>query len=164
MQQRSYDVLRDVIRGRRTVRGCTSAPDPEDDVRRIPDAVRYAPSSGNEQPWRFLVVRDRRRIDQLRDAAVRITLDDCRTKLGMSDDEAEAQRTTPTEYVAGCLSAPMLVAVFVDKEAKWARYSRHDGALARRRPDARGAGAGLRNDLRDRRSSRGRRARGVRHS
>ena len=164
MQKKSYDVLREVIRRRRTVRGYTSAPVPEDDVRRILDAARYAPSSGNEQPWVFLVVRDRRRIDQLRDAAVRITLDYCRTKLGMSDDEVEAQRTTPTEYVAGCLSAPVLVAVLVDKEAKWARYSRHDGAVARRQPDARGAGAGLRNDLQDRRDSRGRRARGVRHS
>lgn len=130
MQKKSYDVLREVIEGRRTVRGYTSAPVPEDDVRRILDAARYAPSSGNEQPWKFLVVRDRRRIDQLRDAAVRITLDYCRTTLGMSEGEVEAQRTTHTEYVAGCLSAPVLVAVLVDKEAKWARYSRHDGALA----------------------------------
>ena len=130
MQKKSYDVLREVIEGRRTVRQYTDAPVPDEDVRRILDAARYAPSSGNEQPWKFLIVRDRRRIDELRDTAVRATLDYCRTKLGMSNEQVEEQRKTQTEYVAGCLSAPVLVAILVDKEAKWARYSRHDGALA----------------------------------
>ncbi len=130
MSKSRYDVLREVIEGRRTVRRYTDAPVSEDDVRRILDAARHAPSSGNEQPWKFLVVRERRRIEQLRDAAVRVTMEYCRTQLGMSEDEVEAQRAAHTEYVAGCLSAPVLVAILVDKEAKWARYSRHDGALA----------------------------------
>jgi nitroreductase len=130
MPNKSYEILRQVIEGRRTVRRYTNAPVPEDDVRRILDAARYAPSSGNEQPWKFLVVRDRKRMDELRDAAVRVTLDDCRTKLGMNAEQIEEQRKTQTEYIAGCLSAPVLVAILVDKEAKWAGYSRHDGALA----------------------------------
>ena len=72
MPNKSYDILRQVIEGRRTVRRYTDAPVPEDDVRRILDAARYAPSSGNEQPWKFLVVRDRKRMDELRDAAFEI--------------------------------------------------------------------------------------------
>ena len=127
---KKYEVLRQVIEERRTVRRYTDAPVPEEDVRRILDAARYAPSSGNEQPWKFLVVRDRKRINELRDVAVRTTLDYCRTKLGMCAEQVEEQQKTQTEYVTGCLSAPVLVAILVDKEAKWASYSRHDGALA----------------------------------
>jgi nitroreductase len=130
MQKSGYEALRDVIEGRRTVRRYTDAAVPEEDVRRILDAARYAPSSGNEQPWKFLIVRDRRRMDELRDAAMRITLEYCRTTLGLSGKKLEEQRKAQAEYIAGCLSAPVLVAVLVDREAKWARYSRHDGALA----------------------------------
>ena len=130
MTKKRFDVLREIIEGRRTVRRYTDAPVPDEDVRRILDAARHAPSSGNEQPWKFLVVRDRERIDALGAAAVRATLDYCRTKLGMSEAKVEEQRAAQTDYVAGCLSAPVLVAILIDKEAKWARYSRHDGALA----------------------------------
>lgn len=98
MPNKRYEILRQVIEGRRTVRRYTGAPVPEDDVRRILDAARYAPSSGNEQPWKFLVVRDRKRMEELRDAAVRRTLDYCRTKLGMTAEQIEEQRKTQTEY------------------------------------------------------------------
>ncbi len=82
----AYDVLRDVIEGRRTVRRYLGTPVPEEDLLRILDAARHAPSSGNEQPWRFLVVRSRETIDRLKAAALDATLAHLRDKLGWPAD------------------------------------------------------------------------------
>jgi nitroreductase/ferredoxin len=43
---------------RRSVRNYRNAPVPEELVFRILEAGRFAPSAGNYQPWRFIVVRD----------------------------------------------------------------------------------------------------------
>ena len=47
------------IRSRRTVRSFKSDPIPDRVVTRILQAGRWAPSSRNTQPWRFIVIRDR---------------------------------------------------------------------------------------------------------
>lgn len=46
------------ILARRSVRVFRSKQVPEHLVRRVLEAARYAPSAGNGQPWRFVVVRD----------------------------------------------------------------------------------------------------------
>jgi nitroreductase len=56
----------DAIRARRNVRQFTEEPIPDEDLRRILEAGRRAPSSQNNQPWDFVVVTDR---DQLRELA-----------------------------------------------------------------------------------------------
>jgi nitroreductase len=47
------------IASRREVRDYDGRPVPDDVVRRILDAGRLAGSSGNRQPWRFVLVSDR---------------------------------------------------------------------------------------------------------
>jgi nitroreductase len=54
----------DAITSRRNVREFTDQPLSEDDVERILEAGRRAPSSRNWQPWDFIAVTDR---DQLRE-------------------------------------------------------------------------------------------------
>ena len=49
MTDRNSDVF-DVIARQRTVRRFTNAPMPEEDLMKILDAARMAPSSGNQQP------------------------------------------------------------------------------------------------------------------
>jgi nitroreductase len=56
----------DAITSRRNVRSFADRPIPPDDVDRILEAGRRAPSSQNWQPWDFIVVTDR---DQLRELA-----------------------------------------------------------------------------------------------
>ncbi len=51
-----------VILERRSVRKYKDKQVPEALVRRILEAGRFAPSAGNSQPWRFIVVRDREMI------------------------------------------------------------------------------------------------------
>jgi nitroreductase len=48
----------DAIRARRNVRSWTGEPIPPEDLDRILEASRRAPSSMNEQPWDFVVVTE----------------------------------------------------------------------------------------------------------
>jgi len=49
--------LDEAIRGRRSVRHFSSEPVPRPDIEAMIEAARWAPSSTNFQPWRFLVVQ-----------------------------------------------------------------------------------------------------------
>lgn len=62
-----YQQLFDVIRNRRMVYDFS---DPagevtEEDIRAVLEAARWAPSGHNSQPWEFVVVQDRDRLDDL---------------------------------------------------------------------------------------------------
>lgn len=49
----------EVVKARRSVRSFTEDPVKEEDILKIIDAARRAPSAENEQPWHFIVLRDR---------------------------------------------------------------------------------------------------------
>jgi nitroreductase len=53
-----YDSLLSVIKGRRSIRKYKADQVPLEDVKKILDAARWAPSGNNSQPWEFVVVRE----------------------------------------------------------------------------------------------------------
>jgi nitroreductase len=55
----------DAIRSRRNVRAFTDQPIPAEDLDRVLEAGRRAPSSQNWQPWDFVVVTDREQLREL---------------------------------------------------------------------------------------------------
>src|SRR4051794_41940396 len=55
----------DAITSRRNVRSFADRPLAEDDLDRILEAGRRAPSSRNTQPWDFVVVTDREQLGEL---------------------------------------------------------------------------------------------------
>jgi nitroreductase len=55
----------DAIRARRNVRQYTGQPITREDLERICEAGRRAPSAGNGQPWDFVVVTDRAQLIEL---------------------------------------------------------------------------------------------------
>ena len=57
----------EAVRSRRSIRCFTDEPVREDDITAMLDAARRAPSPENDQPWRFIVVRDRALLGQLKD-------------------------------------------------------------------------------------------------
>jgi len=57
------------IQKRRSVREYTGEPIPREDLEKIVDAARLAPSGHNTQPWDFIVVTEKRKIDKLKIAA-----------------------------------------------------------------------------------------------
>ncbi len=54
-----------VILERRSVRKYKDKQVPEALVRRILEAGRFAPSAGNSQPWRFMVIQDKKMLDDM---------------------------------------------------------------------------------------------------
>jgi len=52
------DSFRDVISTTRSIRRIKTDPVPEDALHRVLEAALWAPSGGNRQPWRMVVVRD----------------------------------------------------------------------------------------------------------
>ena len=55
----------DLIRTKRAVREFSPQPVPEEVVREILDAGRLAQGSKNDQPWHFILIRDRETLRQL---------------------------------------------------------------------------------------------------
>jgi nitroreductase len=86
--------LLDFIRGRRSVREFTSEDVSVEDVESVLEAGRWAPSGLNNQPWRFVVVRD-------------VLLKEGLSRL--------------TEYGSIVVGAPVDVAVFLDGEVVYDR-------------------------------------------
>ncbi|HSL31573.1 MAG TPA: nitroreductase family protein [Anaerolineales bacterium] len=58
-------MILDLIRRKRAVRDFLSQPVPEEIVRDILEAGRLAQSSKNDQPWNFILIRDRETLRQL---------------------------------------------------------------------------------------------------
>lgn len=53
-----YDNLLEIIKRRRTIRKFKPEPVPDDAIKKVIDAARWAPSAANTQPWEFVIVKD----------------------------------------------------------------------------------------------------------
>jgi nitroreductase len=60
-----YDTLLPLLRGRRSIRRFRPDPVPEETIEKILEAARWAPSAGNRQAFRLLVVRSRERLEAM---------------------------------------------------------------------------------------------------
>lgn len=60
----------EAIKSRRSIRAFTEDPVSEEEVEKLIEAARSAPSAGNIQPWEFVVVRDPERKKGLCEAAL----------------------------------------------------------------------------------------------
>jgi nitroreductase len=57
MTNRMADLLFEIVVGRRSIRSYTSDEVPDEAIRRIIESGHWAPTPGNIQSWRFIVVR-----------------------------------------------------------------------------------------------------------
>lgn len=69
---REFTPTENVIFRRRSVRLYQNKQVPEFMVKRILEAGRFAPSAGNAQPWKFIVLRDRDIINEMTRTVVRL--------------------------------------------------------------------------------------------
>lgn len=133
-QEIKYDekqtYLLNIIKNRRTVRKFKSTPVLEKHIIKILDAARFAPTAGNQQPWKFLVIRNRKKLDQLKEEALLWYLELYKEKIKPSEKELEDVGKAVRNALEDALSAPVYVAVLVDSEAKYPDYIIHDGTLA----------------------------------
>jgi len=118
----------EAIKGRRSIREFLPDPVSEADVERILDAARYAPSAGNGQPWRFLVLQDEDSKARLQET-VNQRMEERIDKADLPEEKKSEHRAHYRQYIEKILAAPVFVFVFVDK-GQHPDLVGYDGALA----------------------------------
>ncbi|MDR8525146.1 5,6-dimethylbenzimidazole synthase [Shewanella fidelis] len=106
-------LLSDIMRLRRDVRGNHFLPTPVDDsvIDQLLEAALHAPSVGYSQPWQFVVVRDeaiKRQVHQCFTAA---------NTAGKAQFSSEKQQQYSKLKLEGILEAPVNLAVFYQNQA-----------------------------------------------
>jgi nitroreductase len=122
--------LFNIIKNRRTVRRFKSTPVPKEHILKILDAARFAPTAGNQQPWKFLVIQDRAKLELLKKDALLWYLDEYKKTRKPTKEELSKSRGALKKILEDVLSAPVYVAVLVDSKAKYSNYILYDGTLA----------------------------------
>lgn len=117
-----------VIKERRSVRVFRPDAVPDEHLELILDAARCAPTANNNQPWYFLIVRERDNLERLKSRLERWIRQ--RIEAVEADSEVRAERLEGAiAYLAGILAAPLLVFIFVDT-SEFPELVAYDGALA----------------------------------
>ncbi len=124
------EFLFETFRTRRSIRQFRSDPVPDEHLMRILDTARTAPTSGNQQPWKFLVITDRVKIDNLRDACIESSLESARQRPDFDPADVPALQTRYEQTFGDYLSAPVYVVVLTDSNSRYPSYNRFDGSLA----------------------------------
>src|SRR5664279_4008965 len=115
-----------VIHNRRSVRSFKPDPIPVAKIRQILDAARMAPTSGNQQPWKFLVVKDIKLINQMLEACV----DESLSRYGAnpsSETKEQYEQKVRKALLTGYFSAPVFIVVLTDNNSKYPDYNHWDG-------------------------------------
>ena len=119
-----------VIHNRQSVRAYQSTPVPKEHLLQILDAARMAPTAGNQQPWKFLVVEDQQKIDAMKEACIKSGLEHFKKTENPSSEALEERKKKSSGYYKNVFSAPVYIVVLTDSESRYAGYNHHDGPLA----------------------------------
>ena len=122
-------IIWDVFQKRRSVRKFRNDSIPKSDIVKIIDAARMSPTSGNQQPWKFLVIRDRMVINKMMEACVASAMVRYNPATASQTKEQYAEKLRKT-YSDGYFSAPVFIVVLTDNNSLYADYNHWDGPLA----------------------------------
>ena len=111
--------LQDAIRQRRSIRKFRDQPIPKSLVLQVLDAGRWAPSAGNAQPWRMILVNDAYVRRELLETIARNLVDELLSgatskEVDYTDEIAEPLSSAPVLIVA-CMTKE----VFGDRPDRW---------------------------------------------
>lgn len=126
----NQNYLFDTMSKRRSVRAFKQTPVPPAHLLKILDMARTAPTAGNQQPWKFLVIQDRDKLDQLRDACVAATVKRAQSRGDLAPERLQEIEKQAFDRIDSYLSAPVYVVVLTDNHSRYPRYNVYDGALA----------------------------------
>ena len=105
------------LRSQRAIRRFTTDPVPDEAIRKVLSAATWAPSSGNRQPWYFIVIRDPEVKHRLADYCYQETI------LARADPVQDALRfsnpgsyRTGEEFMRSIDKVPVLILVCVDSD------------------------------------------------
>ena len=120
----------ETVAGRRSVRSFKADEVSAGHLLKILDAARMAASSGNQQPWKFLVVRGQKKKDMLKKACLEQGM--ARIQAGGGLDEAQKLEKIKKlqGYYDTIFTAPLFVVILVDNQSAYPDYNRFDGPMA----------------------------------
>ncbi|MBN2347379.1 MAG: nitroreductase family protein [Bacteroidales bacterium] len=121
----------DIFENRRSVRHFKPDPVPEEHLKKIINAARFAPTSGNQQPWKFIVVQDAGKIQELKETYLARNME--RIKNAATENSKinlEERQQKLNQYAEKFFSAPAYIVVLTDNESRYSGYNKHDGPLA----------------------------------
>ena len=110
-----YAHLLELIKSRRSIRRFTKALVAHEDVLRLMEAARWAPSNHNRQPWRFVVLENKAQIGALADAVKRALPE----KLKSLPPTASAHAAELVHYATFFAIAPVLIAALHKEPASF---------------------------------------------
>jgi len=119
-----------VIYNRRSVRKFKADAIPEADIRKIIDAARMSPTSGNQQPWKFLVIRDKKLILQMMEACIKESLTRYDANPNANETRDQFKDRISRTLASGYFSAPVFIVVLTDNNSTYPDYNHWDGPLA----------------------------------
>ncbi len=101
--------LKEIMEERESVRNYEDRPVPKEKLKRVLEAARLAPSASNRQPWKFIVVKEKKRRQELAEAA------NGQTFVGQAGVIIVAVATRP-EHIMSCgvPSHPVDLAIALD--------------------------------------------------
>jgi nitroreductase len=123
-------ILFQVFKERRSVRQFRPDAVPREHLLQILDVARTAPTSGNQQPWKFLVIQDRARLDALAAATVDAYAAIYQESQKPTEQELAEFRDKYRKVCARYLSAPVFIVVLTDSRSKYPDYNKWDGPMA----------------------------------
>jgi nitroreductase len=120
-----------VIKGRRSVRKFKPDPIPEEHLMKIIDAGRFAPTSGNQQPWKFILIQSEKQIEKLKIECFSSMEKHLKEKSNLEGEKLSVElKKMEKRYNEGYFTAPAFIVVLTDQECKYPSYTPHDGPLA----------------------------------
>ncbi len=118
----------EAIKTRRSIRSYSGQAVPKETIEAILDAGRMAPSSLNTQPWKFVVITDKKLIDEI-SSSIKSFLKKVYALLPILSifikelrDEKVAgaiRKTATAQEDAVLYSAPLLILIVSDKKDRW---------------------------------------------
>ncbi len=71
-QEVPYENILELLRSRRSIRQYKNKPLIEEDLMKVLDSMRYAPSASNKQSWEFVVITDKKKITEFSKKIIKI--------------------------------------------------------------------------------------------
>ncbi len=120
----------ETVAGRRSVRSFKSDEVSDAQLLKILDAARMAASSGNQQPWKFLVIREQKKKEALKKACLEQGMARIQAGTALSESQRQEKVKKIQEYYDTIFTAPLFVVILVDRQSTYPDYNRFDGPMA----------------------------------
>jgi nitroreductase len=120
----------ETVAARRSVRSFKADAVSDAHLALILDAARMAATSGNQQPWKFLVVRDPQKLAALKKDCLEAGVQRIQAGAGSTAAPDPEQVKKLQKYYDTIFTAPLFVVVLVDRQSRYPDYNRFDGPMA----------------------------------